>query len=659
MRICKLMRKAILTAGVAVADTALAVNLLTNGGFNETDDKGFPKGWSCDNRAFHVVPGEGLSATKTLRCATVSEVGYHFLPSQEFKVRPGMKYAFSVWAKTDDLIPVGKYGAYMIVDWCDENGKWIGEIRTPKRLTHTTPWTLLEGETPVLPENARVGHARMMVARGAKGVAYFDDAAVEPRDVTPIEGLYSSAYRNEVADEDGEVRLFANLFLDPELKPQLDTLNAEFILVDAKGRIGGSFENGLVRFKADKLSLSRAEVVVPVDRIAYGKLPVAFEITSRDGTFKASSSMVLDRRKKHLRRKVAIDRWGRTLVDGKPFLPLGFMCGEFGETEMDVYRRGPFNTVMSYPRMTRQKLDWFDKNGIKVIFPIRNLHAFIPASHLKTAFNHDYPEIVCASLVSRLKDHPALLGWYVNDETPSNAKPQLVRRQRLMCEIDPDHPTYSVIYQLKELRDHIATCDVLGTDPYPINAYPIAAASEWAEATKSAMFGGPVWQVPQAFDYKWIPGTGPEKHGLPNREEIRSMTWQPIACGANGIIYYAFHQLMKGLQGEAFDDCFRNYCDVAQEIVRLQGVLLSVEHPVRVLTDIPKTVRARTWRKDGRDYLLACNLSREAVTVKLELSGGPFAAARPILSGLTTELSGSALTFSLPPIGVEMIVLDK
>ena len=100
-------------------------------------------------------------------------------------------------------------------------------------------------------------------------------------------------------------------------------------------------------------------------------------------------------------------------------------------------------------------------------------------------------------MVSKFKDHPALLAWYTNDERPVADIPKLAARQKWVEALDPDHLTWSVQDVFSEVRHYLGTYDVLGMDPYPIPKKPIERVISSMRQGVSGTFGTKaVWQVP-------------------------------------------------------------------------------------------------------------------------------------------------------------------
>ena len=67
---------------------------------------------------------------------------------------------------------------------------------------------------------------------------------------------------------------------------------------------------------------------------------------------------------------------------------------------------------------------------------------------------------------------------------------------------------------------------------------------------------------------------------MPTREEIRSMTWQAVAAGANGIIYYYFADAYRrGTTKEESARRWADVCAVAREMKEKEPTLLSEPGP--------------------------------------------------------------------------------
>jgi hypothetical protein len=78
-------------------------------------------------------------------------------------------------------------------------------------------------------------------------------------------------------------------------------------------------------------------------------------------------------------------------------------------------------------------------------------------------------DALVTKLVTAFRSHPALLGWYLNDEYKEDHLPDLLKRNALVTKLDPDHVTYSVedTGNATRLALYKKTSALFGVDPYP------------------------------------------------------------------------------------------------------------------------------------------------------------------------------------------------
>ena len=100
------------------------------------------------------------------------------------------------------------------------------------------------------------------------------------------------------------------------------------------------------------------------------------------------------------------------------------------------------------------------------------------------------------------------------------------------------------------------------------------------------------------------------------------MTWQGIACGADGVLFYAICEMLnKAIAGWfPFEESWDIVCNVAQEIKDHEAFLISDETPP-VIDGLAKGIAARAWRKDGRILLVACNMTLKKIDATLSVDG--------------------------------------
>ena len=287
-------------------------------------------------------------------------------------------------------------------------------------------------------------------------------------------------------------------------------------------------------------------------------------------------------------------------------------------------------------------MDLCHAHGVKVIYSVKDV--FSGTHWAPKGVNTEADEVAyITARVSKFKDHPALLAWYLNDELPLSMLPRLSARRDLMEKLDPGHPGWVVLYQYSQIADYMPSFDVIGTDPYPIPR-PAAMASTWTRVTYKGTMGlKPLWQVPQAF-------------GAPTEAELRSMCWQCIACGANGLVMYSWFDLWKEPNGVPFAQRWAEVCRVGQEIKEQIPVLLATG-PAPSVSGAPEELAVRMWGKDGAAYVLVVNTTDKPFTASLTLSE-PFSAAQRVF-GPEPKLVGASLGLALAPLEPALVRLNR
>ena len=564
-----------------------AVELLPNGSFEEGTGNG-AAGWSMPTR-WRAAKNAGMNGSRGIAFENADDRSYYKFPSASVPLEAGKRYEYSVWAKTDGL-DGGRVN--VCVEWYDADGNWMsGSYQAGPGGTHD--WTRFSGATPPIPSDARSARVAFFVSKGALGRAWFDDVSVRPLERPAFGGLYSSAYRNLAAN--GKVKFHAavNFAANPRAKA-LFTYHAQ--------------DGRLRRVPATTATADAAVLEIDVSRLEVGTHPVSCELVAADGTSLGKGSLDFTRMEELPSRRVWIDGKRRAIVDGKPFFPLGMYMADVNTNSFATFLTGPFNCIMPYNEPGFAQLDFCRARGVEVIYPLNSVwswHRQRPGDVDTDAEADAYVERV----VNAKKNHPAILAWYCNDEISLERFPQLLARQRLLERIDQGHPTWTVLYQFGEVRGYYPTFDVVGTDPYPVPDSPIGNVAMWTRTTNEEAMGlKPMWQVPQAFAWEDFGKKG-RRH--PTREEMVNMTWQCVANGANGIVYFTYRLLYK--DGKFQVDRWADICAAAAGVKPYIPVILSDEEPP-VVTGATEELSVRAWRYQGNIYLALANNTRDHVS---------------------------------------------
>lgn len=616
---------------------------VTNAGFEESEG-GKAAGWTAPS-AYRVASGEGRNGSAALRYDLKEKGGFLHQAAQDVKLEGGKAYRISAWVKTKDVrVEKGERAAAVGLEWWDSKGKCRGAYS--RHVTGTMDWQRIEIETPRLEEDARRFRVQVYVGYGkTTGTAWFDDVQIEEAVRPPVEGLHSGAYRDVAAD--GKVKFYASINCPTK---DLSRYVPALTYVDAKGK------SRTVRPSKPHTAL-RAEFELQVSDLALGAQEVGFALGDASGATLGTAKRTFRRVKALPPQRVRFDRLNRTIVDGRPFFPLGMYCGVAEEKEMSVYREGPFNCLMPYTEPTKEQLDWLDAHDLKVIYPLKEAFAGREWAKARGILTEADETEYITRRVNEVKDHPAVLAWYLNDELGVDMIDRLERHQKLFERLDDQHPTWTCLYQVSQLGRYLDTFDAIGTDPYPVPRSPISLATEWTILTRDASSGTkPCWQIPQAMDWKWF-RSGREGDRMPTEEELRSMTWQMLACGANGIIYYAFHQMRRNAK-ENFGAYWTMTKRLAGEVKRFEKVFLSGDEPPAFGSPLPeKELPVRLFRDGKTVYALAANATDKPVAADVRISAA-VNRAETLFGSEATMVRPGTLHLEIPAWGESLVRCD-
>lgn len=588
--------------------------------YDNFDDPATDANWSSP-RGFRFVDGAGVGGS---RCVVWEESEVRPMPTDEeksdkadgnevsggardgrtrfnwkmFEVEPGCQYAFTVSLKGQITNNCG----YTYFTWYDKDRKPINSaVGKPKekaiwKTCGTRGWEQLTVTSARLPSNAVYGRFFIEVYRTTLGRMAFDDFKMTVTEPIHYDQILNSAYRDEL--ETGTVRFLVPYTLSA-LKYPPEKLRATFTFEGQEGPLV---------LPADRIDAKSFEVSFDVARLRSGTHPVRAELLCGETGFGTVTSS-FTRLAAPSTRKVNFDAEGRTLLNGKPFFPHGVFIHP-ADTEiafLDKLEDSPFNCVIECSSR-RTVLDKLWKAGLYAIpKPPREAEA-------------------AAGVVADRRGHPAVLGWYILDETPAYRAAEKKALHAACHAADPDHPTYAVFDVAENIPDFMGGFDVGGNDPYPISSHgdpnrPLDVAA-CAEFTQDCAFRlRPYWQVPQAFAWDWCSKRGrPDLDRFPTFEELRLMAWQSIAGGANGLLWYAASQIFRNAKDGEREHYWSDLKSVALEVKAYEPWIVSGEPSPKVRTK-PANAAVRAFRRDGRVALLVTGLDRGAVDGEVAVEG--------------------------------------
>lgn len=338
--------------------------------------------------------------------------------------------------------------------------------------------------------------------------------------------------------------------------------------------------------------------------------------------------------------KITLRDDGVTLVDGEPFFPIGIysVCRrEFNGMNLDKafadLKAAGFNFAHTYGNAYEPEfLAAAEKHGFKLW-----VAATLPDRNLLDVGRH----------------HPAILAWYLGDDTSGWFSPQeiadrdaavkAVDRNRITCQADPVHPERPISCYGAYVR---------ATDVYMPEIYPVRGAA--GDPTDKTCVAKTIWDMERvradvcAFNdgrpracwpiLQWFMGWNSWQH-FPSREQLRATTWAAIVHGAHGMTWYTyggFDQKKPGCNNQGITSTperWKTISELATELKKFSPVLIErspraqpvveiLAGPAKDPLDRGPSVTCLLKKHVGKDWLFAVNAAPEPVTAKITLPDG-------------------------------------
>lgn len=333
--------------------------------------------------------------------------------------------------------------------------------------------------------------------------------------------------------------------------------------------------------------------------------------------------------------KVTIRKDGVTLIDGKPFFPIGpyaVMKKPFNGNSFDRafagLKEGGFNFAHTYQAVRDPE---YHAAAVKYGFPCM--------SEARNLFPDE-------KFLDELAGRENIIGWVIGDDTSVHQSPASV----LACNdsikaVDPNRLTINAdgVSRMGEecsgYADYVNATDVLAMELYPVEydlghhsdstcvAVIIRDMKRFANDVATFGDGSPkaCWSIIQAFK-----GWG-RWHHYPSRRQIYAMSFASIIHGAKGVTWYTYG---GGGENEGFNSTPERWKDMtflAKFIGELVPALVEPEcaqpGPAEIVSG-PKTdplgfgsVSMLLKRHGGESYLLTVNSSPEKVRARIRLEG--------------------------------------
>ena len=362
--------------------------------------------------------------------------------------------------------------------------------------------------------------------------------------------------------------------------------------------------------------------------------------------------------------KVSLRDDGITLIDGKPFFPIGMyaVCKrDFNGMNFDVAFKGlkeaGFNLAHTYGNSYAPDfLAAAAKYGIKLWVAAR-----FPDRKLIEVGRHD----------------TSIIAWYLGDDTSSHILPELeADYDEAVKAVDPTRITVQADPILhsnggsSRYADYVTATDGLLPEIYPVRneegdpsdktcvAVTIRDMKQFYEDVRLHGDGNPrtCWAILQYFL-----GWSGWKH-FPTREQLFATTFAAVVHGAHGVTWYTYGGFGKNEGVTSTPERWRNICDLATRLSELSPVLVERTPPQPAIPEVlagPKvdplghpSVTCLLKRHNGQNYLLAVNAVAEPVSAALFAEGA--ATAEVLYENRTCTIKDGRITDDFAPFAVHI-----
>ena len=353
---------------------------------------------------------------------------------------------------------------------------------------------------------------------------------------------------------------------------------------------------------------------------------------------------------------------GTTLIDGVPFFPIGiYGVSPYPSNGFDLNRAfadlkaAGFNFAQSYfDGRTDAFLAAAEKHGFKLWVGVDG-----PDERLLDVERHS----------------PAILAWYVGDDTAMYYTPEELRdRSDSLRAVDPIRlSTQADVVSAPEVSSYLLYAD--GTDAFLPEIYPFRRDEpEWGERSVAATLrdmrisrrdaalagDGPkaIWPILQSFKgWGWT--------RFPTFRELNATSFAALVAGANGIVWYTYgdqvepERNLPNYGSCANPEVWENLTTVSKRIASLQTVLVERTRPelqpTATVLNGPEldplggpSVVSLLKISGGEITVVAVNASPEPVEVRFDFSAtAPSDAQIPVErlfeDGATATLDGGFL----------------
>lgn len=570
-------------------------NLVINGGFEEKSGNG-TEGWSSWRGQWGEkvsVSDENVHAGKYALKVQTEETDYPFAMQEIENVIPGAQYRISTWVNVENGTGLRAQGLFKFEFYSENeiNGEYaVGESFNSSSFYATSgKWVYFE-QYFTTPDNCKM--VAVYPRLYGTGKFYMDDVECYQTLEAPHFVLETDNYIYYSEWNEG----YATVKVNTAVYPHLTESTVSFALLDGetvlKESTGVAAIDGIASFVFEVDMLAEKQKEYTLSAILYDESGA--EVESKT-TFMYRYD-----------RPESLDENGNIIVDGEIFKPI--MMYHLPGIDLERAAASGVNAIQMYKGIDgdwEKTLDAMEALGMKALIPLYfNMKPAGDPSNIASTIN----------LVTKFKDHPAVLGWMIMDEAyyhdpyPERA---LMTSYKTIRDIDPVNVVFTMENSPDFYRKVGRFADILGIDPYPNgNGTELSVVEDCVRAAYEAVdYRKPVWAVLQAFDYG---------NYFPSDDEIRHMIYDSFFAGAKGFGYYCFEEAQPGkdLDETAIWNTLVEFYN--NENADAFAAFSNGEYPV-YNEGKTEDVWYKSYIKDGELYMVALCENMEGAEVQISL----------------------------------------
>lgn len=634
-------------SGYTMKEEKLPPVSIVNGNFEKGSE-----GWRLTGE-HSVVKGEGINLSHGLVIKRTDPKAYTLCFQRVEGCVPGQTYNISARVRCEN-VRGGKRGATIGIEHSDKGGKYISLASSYHTgLDGTKDWTELTIRNHVIPKNAKNVGVFLFLDKNSTGKAVYDEINIWA--AKPSWAIYYP--------QTTQGYLPAGIPLEARITASDGSVPA----ADLKAAV--SFQGG-----DDVVStIVEGKAVFPQAASWKGKGALRIRI------FDEQTKTIIAEQTTDLKvgvdmPAVCFDSHGRTLVDGKKFLPIGIFGIIGSRRHVNIIRDAGFNTILPCNTVHmglentrgyeghRAAMDYCQEKGMKVILCFRGVYSWGANSWMKLGVLGEFdPDKIIENIVTRLRSHPALLAYYTADEVSPVHIPDLITRYRQLRELDSRHPVYQVHslgYNTNSFIPYGPSCDVIGVDIYPFsNPEKSDISNVEAKLAEAKKCGLPQWFVPQAMNWRrW--NSKRTDATFPSMEEYRAQILHAAGCGMKAFIFYDYQPLLANkpaLDGVDAKTVMKVMKHGNAVLRYMEPFILSDREPQKLPVTV-KSGKVAAWKftdDAGNVRIAVISLAPGDNAAELELPKG----LSPIWGN--AKVSGGKAVFRKRNIGCELFVAPK